>query len=603
VSRTSKGHPGRKDRDATPNFPVLEDSLEIHSAGSFSRERIHTNPNVRLVSRSDRDEHFPERKKFSLADMLKNAKKVEKHFVQPYAQKCMDEGIIPCTYWDEHLDGVDSKFKAFARKQDKAFERKFGEQYHDFRKAAWTKINSNHNMYKAEYVSPLARRLRSSDMAFDTRFISLYVPDDASRRFDIRIKLPLTNFRLQTLSAWESVLAASGKIPAIPDFLHQGELDYSRSFDIDEAIIFHSELSELKYIYRTWWYADSCKTNWLHALYSHEDVKNTKILGFQFSKVSSPTGMYLEEDMVIYQIDGTIYTLSVDELFKWIVWTRDLYPRSEPFAIGEPSDDYLLLYAILISAKGGTDFEIMNNLNHDVIRSNWESILREIVQVSDQHVGPDHTSGTQPSWLDAMIGIGQTLSLIDPITLELGFFWTDIEYFNSCYPQKLERRLLHANVAMVDTLLLGAQLDTSEASASVSRETQRSDNTLERILRNADEAHSQEGSGSSKSGRYSSIASDGLVHQGLSRPGSPSQEEISILPLRRPVTPVAQADRYEHILTADEEFKLDMGDPSTYRTILNPVQHRIAAIWGPRCIPGPYIPRVPVRELRIKEPP
>jgi hypothetical protein len=64
--------------------------------------------------------------------MLKNAKKVEKDFVDPLIQKNFNDHIEN-PYLDEIREGLHNKYSSFQRKNDPVFLNEFGRYYQSFR--------------------------------------------------------------------------------------------------------------------------------------------------------------------------------------------------------------------------------------------------------------------------------------------------------------------------------------------------------------------------------------------------------------------------------------------------------------------------------------
>jgi len=292
------------------------------------------------------------KKKFSLADMLKNAKKVEREVGKPIIDSLKDAGHIPGPFFDQLEEAVMNKVDSFSRKLDGAFTQEFSRKFEEIRQQAWKRAKDSHRRdpFRITYASlkgiammpPPDAILRSPERS------STYIAQG-----DLVVKLPKATMNWYNYNAYESSMIqsglATGRVSTSVEML-----EYQTEITVPECIQYIDELDELKYIYKAWWFLSRInRKNWIKAIYSDP---TTKIIDYCLPRLSSPDGIQKGYDIVLFVIEGVDVYISVERLFDWIQWYRT--PRKK-YAIGECDDEMCLHYAIYLEYMYGIPEEII----------------------------------------------------------------------------------------------------------------------------------------------------------------------------------------------------------------------------------------------------
>jgi hypothetical protein len=281
------------------------------------------------------------KKKFTLADMLKNARKVEREVGKPIVKALEDAGHIPNPFFDQIEESIMNKVDAFSRKLDGPFTREFGRKYHDIRQEAWKRAQ------KKEKDAPYG------NIWTHIRGVNFALPAEAMLRdpqigkthyrqggLHVNLVKPVLNWYAN--NAFESSRIYSG--------LETGNvstsvelLEYQTKIDFDEGRLYNDELDELKMIYKAYWYLSGIdRRNWIRTVYSDPD---TKVLDYRTSKMACPDGLRRHDEYVLFVVEGTDIYIQVEDLYRWITYYRTPGKR---YAIGECDSELCVQYAIYL---------------------------------------------------------------------------------------------------------------------------------------------------------------------------------------------------------------------------------------------------------------
>jgi hypothetical protein len=311
-------------------------------------ERKTLNPNVKFVQKSNSSEkgQSHSKKKFSLADMTKNAKKVEREVARPIVEALVNDGHIPNPFLEQIEESVIAKVTAFSRKLDHPFTREFGRLYSNERQKAWKRAKDKE------------RRNPFGNLFTHIRGVNFSTPEDAVLRIEMknqtyirqgpfRVKLPSPVMNWYNTNAYEASLIMSGKATGIVSTSVE-YLKYETTFEGEEIREYISELDELTYIYKAYWYLTNInKKNWIRDLYTDPDKK---IIDYRFSKVPCPDGIHRADNVVLFVIEGTDFYVHVEDVYRWICHYRT--PRKK-YAIGESDSEMAVHYAIYLEQMYG----------------------------------------------------------------------------------------------------------------------------------------------------------------------------------------------------------------------------------------------------------
>jgi hypothetical protein len=339
-------------------------------------------------------------KGISLQDMLKNAKKVDREFVQPIKEQLLDEGIIPCPITDEYIQSVEDKALAFPRKFEASFLREYGKSYHEYRQECWKKARTYHATDSVRLHRSVLRA-KAANWAFDRRFLSIGPPTEGTRmEFNFKVQLPKVYYRDVHLTLADEIRAVSGFINAIPDPYRNRELEYVRSYEGHFVPVASTELDELKHIYKTFWYAGSCSEMFLYALYEVQG-SDSRVEGFWTQRRNCLDGLRRPDDTVVFSLNGKLVYISVDQLYEFIVASRRFEKRD--YAYGEAYSDSFIIFAVWLWSRGISPEAIIEGLNPGLI----EDALDLLDETHKRYYPPrqqrrgsdDGSEESLPSWI------------------------------------------------------------------------------------------------------------------------------------------------------------------------------------------------------------
>jgi len=328
-------------------------SERAYSGPRDRHQKVVLRPNVTFRSRQPDSSEKTKKKKFTLADMIKNAKKVEKEVGEPILDGLRDEGHLPSTTFDEIEESVYNKVDSFMRGLDYPFTREFGRAYENRRQEAWEKAKRD------ERKNPFYVNLAPlSGFAFDApeEYILRSRMDSSTfvRQGPFRVALPTPICNWYDYNAYETSAIKSGLMPGrVSDTIVF--LKYQTTYESDEDVReYINELDELKHIYRAFWFLSRInRKNWIKCLYKNPEEK---VVDYRLPRFNSPDGLRRSEETVIFNVEGTDCYLSVDELYEWIEHYR--LPRKK-YAIGECESEIALCYAIYLNYMYGISKDII----------------------------------------------------------------------------------------------------------------------------------------------------------------------------------------------------------------------------------------------------
>jgi len=324
----------------------------------------YTNPNVRIKSSTKRPEDSKENKgrKFSLENMLQNAKKVKVDRVDPLLERLDKDGYIPSPFLDGIEEALTHKFSSFHRKLDENFTTKFGELYHNKRQEAFQKAQT------------LVTKNRSGfDSLVDLKGMSFMTPEEYIVYTDkplenvyvapsVEIKLPRACYSTYSYNMLESAMIYSNKMDGNVS-LNEEFLRYKTTFSAEGKLMYVDELDELKYIYKNFWrLVRTNRKNWLPCLYQ-EDRK--KAHAITLPSWTPSDGMTRDESTVLLAVEGVNLFTDVDTLYEWIVFYRQDSKKS--YAIGECDNDLAVLFAIYLMDMGYSKEIIRERLSLELL--------------------------------------------------------------------------------------------------------------------------------------------------------------------------------------------------------------------------------------------
>jgi len=542
--------------------------------------------------------------------MLMNAKKVEKKHTNRFASDLLDDGFIPGQALDEYLDGVDSKFKAFSRKQEEEFVSSFGEKYSQYRQQCykrWRKIDPEE--YNDTHFPGWAS-LRGNNIGFDERWFLMGVTKNMEMVYEKNIHLPMLNYRELAMTQYQELLAFSGKLPFKPDFIRDGSLDYINTHSLKWAWVYTDELDELKHIYEQWWHSNQCRQLWLRSMYNMEMKHSKKILDRSSDIYVLPDGLRRPTyNTVVAQYNGTMYVTTVDELYEWICWSRLHVEEPKDWAIGEVGNALLFTYGFWTYLAGGSKIAIMNSMTEDMVLQILSEVMTDASEwISKQQqalweTGSVSDDGSSlPSWLDR---IRSQKIFPDRLFDELHFYEDGL--FESDYEPAWTKRRVDLKVRFNLADLENAEdsgMSSSEESA-VSRvssdifgihqqeELPYEPGTFEDDV--GDEYVIDDDEVASDADNSHQVYDEGFAGENTWDGPGPSIDHASDV----------DADDLEppRQLTAVEELGIDLVDPRVYTTPVNTTLGKVAQVWRPRVNKLPYTYSAAFMRLRKRRRP
>jgi len=353
----------------SPTITHSRSKLPLEAQRKIRLTAIKADKSISSVRSSEK----PRRKQgaFTLNDMLKNAKVVEKTYVEPYEKMLLDDGVLPSSYMDNYMEGITNKFQSFHRKLDDRFNRLYGEKYHNFRQSAWKDAKKDYNKRGTRAYIGALKSIRGPQYAVpnDVVLLSDKHPEGTFMDTCYKVSLIPAQWRYIQYSDYDNMLLASGKMGNAKTSIWNNELKYRTKYESDFHIRHISELEELRYIYRSFHYLSRMSNkSWLNTLLRHEDQI---VLDYNLGVFTHPDGIWRQDNMVYLEVEGYSIEVTVDTLFEWIEWTR--LPKKE-YAIGEPESELLVYYALLLSNFGADKQSLKENLTLEMINEGLEAI-------------------------------------------------------------------------------------------------------------------------------------------------------------------------------------------------------------------------------------
>jgi hypothetical protein len=298
-------------------------------------------------------------KKFSLKDMISNAKKITEEFVEPIKKQFRDEGIIPNPFQDVIEEGIENKYLSFPRQLDGKFNDSFGEEYHQFRQHAYKRAVKK---YQATYWRPTYKFLQGVNMAPGEDMVLRGKALRTGIRESMEIDLLPACINSVSYNTWEASLVWSKLAPGNVT-KHEEWLSYNTRLKLKEVAAYGDELEELQYIYQSFWYlARINRRNWLGALYEQPE---SRVLDYFLPPWQHPNGMKYPDDMVLISVEGTDIMTTAEEILKW----TELYrlPKKR-YPIGGCEDHHCVAYAIYLTRIGIPEKYIIMHLTLDSMK-------------------------------------------------------------------------------------------------------------------------------------------------------------------------------------------------------------------------------------------
>jgi hypothetical protein len=319
-----------------------QDGSHNRSPTNFGDRRIRPNVTIRpKMTKPSQDE----KTKFTLADMLKNAKKVTNTFVKPVVEQALGDHL-PNPFLDEIVEGLDAKFTSFQRAKEYQFTKEFGRSYSEFRQKAWKKA-----LAKEKKASERLPSKGLSGICFAPReeWLLRDVPRETYICKDnLKVILPPGVLNLFNYNQYESSRIYSGLDPGNVS-QHTDRLRYKNTYDLDNHLMYIDELAELKAIYKSFWYlTTTCQDNWLSAFYRKND---SKIISYDTTKFT-PDGLFRDDNQVMFVVEHHLIITSVDKLYERICNYRTL---GKEYDIGDCDSHEAVLFSLLLTEVHGID--------------------------------------------------------------------------------------------------------------------------------------------------------------------------------------------------------------------------------------------------------
>jgi len=360
--------------------------------GDFSRK------NVKFIKKgSSEDESRHQKKKFSLNDMLANAKKVEKVLAEPLINSVL-ENHIPSTYTDEIAEGINHKLTSFSRRLDRVFTEELGRSYSAYRQRAWEKAKKDEDKLGIHIPMKLYKGLAlcppEEKVLFDR-------PKNTYMDFNVKIKIPNAYYREVSMNTIELSEAASGLRTGNVS-QNERKVMYQTTVEVDQAVLYVDELDELKYIYTSFWYLTrGMERDWLKYLYSNKEMKAICV---DTPKWIPYDGLVRDECQILFVIEGFDVWTTVEELYKWIQWYRT---PGKKYGIGECDHTETLLMALLLVDQNRDEKYIKENLTIDYFRNTQIESAKEYgIYVEEEHIDYD-SDGLPADWMPTLPQINE----------------------------------------------------------------------------------------------------------------------------------------------------------------------------------------------------
>jgi hypothetical protein len=344
--------------------------LKFHKKAIPSRNKMVASGAKLVYTNNQQGKKFPKGKHFTLNDMLKSAKIVEKKYIKPIEQQLLDQGMIPGQYYDNFMEGVENKYLSFHRKLDYRFNEAFGEKYHKYRQKCWKEVLSEK---KLEGPTRAMASIKGNMFAVPEELVLLgdKRQEGTYMSTNYKVKLIKATYNEIDFSEYDKMRIASGQLPyKVSKF--GNELEYNVSYESDWHIRQNTELDELKYIYKAFWnLSHLCKKNWLGSLLRYSE---RQIIDYRTQIYTHPDGMIYDNNLVLLNIENFEVQLTVEELLDWIEWSR--HPGKE-YRIGEPGHELRVLWGILLVELGADKDSVRGGLTEEMVDEEHYETIRE----------------------------------------------------------------------------------------------------------------------------------------------------------------------------------------------------------------------------------